>query len=150
MSVSAMSRWLHSARLGVGEHYRIIQANTLSRIGFRVIVVFLLVSLFAPWIAPHEPWEMLYDSEGKLASLRPPSLEFPLGTTHLGYDLFSQLVLAARTNLDRFLPVETNASVCSLGRRWRLWPLSANLCHCPVLRRPAEVPRKLRRPARRC
>jgi len=99
MSVSAMSRWLHSARLGVGEHYRIIQANTLSRIGFRVIVVFLLVSLFAPWIAPHEPWEMLYDSEGKLASLRPPSLEFPLGTTHLGYDLFSQLVLAARTTL---------------------------------------------------
>ena len=99
MSVSAMSRWLKTARLGIGEHYRIIQANSLSRIGFRVIVVFLLVSLFAPWIAPHEPWEMLYDSEGKLASLRSPSLEFPLGTTHLGYDLFSQLVLAARTTL---------------------------------------------------
>jgi len=99
MSGNTILRWLRAVRLGVGEHYRIIQSNSLSRIGFRVILVFLLVSLFAPWIAPHEPWEMLYDSEGKLASLRSPSLEFPLGTTHLGYDLFSQLILAARTTL---------------------------------------------------
>jgi peptide/nickel transport system permease protein len=42
---------------------------------------------------------MLYDSEGEFASLRPPSWEFPLGTTHLGYDLFSQLILATRTTL---------------------------------------------------
>ena len=99
MSNSNLSRAWRSFRLGVAEHYRIIQSNGLSRIGFRVIVVFVLVALFAPWIAPYDPWEMVYDSEGQFASLRPPSLEFPLGTTHLGYDLFSQLVLAARTTL---------------------------------------------------
>ena len=84
---------------GLKTHYDIINANTLSRIGFHIIVVFVIVALFAPWIAPHDPWEMLYDKDGNAALLRSPSWEYPLGTTHLGYDLFSQLVLAARTTL---------------------------------------------------
>ena len=99
MSGNAMRRQLHALRLGFREHYRIINANPLSRIGFRVILVFVLVALFAPWIAPHEPWEMVYDKNGEFAALRPPSWEFPVGTTHLGYDLFSQLILATRTTL---------------------------------------------------
>ncbi|KAA3624047.1 MAG: ABC transporter permease [Proteobacteria bacterium] len=99
MPASALHRSLHSLRLGFGEHYRIINSNGLSRFGFRVIVAFVLVALFAPWIAPYDPWEMVYDSDGAFASLRPPSWEFPVGTTHLGYDLFSQLVLATRTTL---------------------------------------------------
>ncbi|MGA1599723.1 MAG: ABC transporter permease, partial [bacterium] len=81
------------------EHYRIITSNRLSATGFGFIMVFLVVAIFAPWLAPYDPWEMLYDSEGEFASLRPPSWEFPLGTTHLGYDLFSQLILATRTTL---------------------------------------------------
>lgn len=86
-------------RRGLQEHYRIITSNRLSATGFGFIVVFVIVALFAPWLAPHDPWEMLYDSEGNFASLRPPSWEFPVGTTHLGYDLFSQLILATRTTL---------------------------------------------------
>ena len=70
-----------------------------SDVGFVFIVLFLVVAIFAPWLAPHDPWEMLYDQEGEFASLRPPSWEFPMGTTHLGYDLFSQLILATRTTL---------------------------------------------------
>jgi peptide/nickel transport system permease protein len=73
--------------------------NRLSAVGFVFIVLFLVVAIFAPWLAPHDPWEMLYDQEGEFASLRPPSWEFPMGTTHLGYDLFSQLILATRTTL---------------------------------------------------
>jgi len=92
-------RWLRTLSRGIGEHYRIIHANPLSRIGFWVITTFVAVAVFAPWLAPHEPWEMLFASDGKLASLRPPSWEFPMGTTHLGYDLFSQLVLATRTTV---------------------------------------------------
>ncbi|MDP6792052.1 MAG: ABC transporter permease [Arenicellales bacterium] len=81
------------------EHYRIIQGNPLGRIGFWVVALFLVVAIFAPWLAPHDPWEMQFDSEGSFASLRPPSWQFPIGTTHLGYDLFSQLILATRTTL---------------------------------------------------
>lgn len=99
MSNSLIQRRLHSLKLGLSEHYRIINANSLSRIGFRVIVIFVFIAIFAPWIAPHEPWEMMYDKDGNFASLQPPSWEFPVGTTHLGYDLFSQLILATRTTL---------------------------------------------------
>ena len=53
----------------LGEHYRIIHANPLSRIGFWVVSIFTIVAIFAPWLAPHEPWAMQYDSEGSIASL---------------------------------------------------------------------------------
>ena len=99
MSASTINRYLQTLRRGLAEHYRIITSNPLSRIGFFVIIAFVVVAVFAPWIAPYDPWEMVYDQDGKFASLRPPSWEFPVGTTHLGYDLFSQLVLATRTTL---------------------------------------------------
>ncbi len=99
MSSSGASHKLHGLRLALGEHYRIINSNKLSQFGFWVIVVFTVIALLAPWLAPYDPWEMTYDSEGNFASLRPPSWEFPMGTTHLGYDLFSQLILATRTTL---------------------------------------------------
>lgn len=99
MSSSRTSQRLRQLRLGLGEHYRIINSNGLSRFGFWVIVAFTIVAILAPWIAPYDPWQMTYDSDGNFASLRPPSLEFPMGTTHLGYDLYSQLILATRTTL---------------------------------------------------
>jgi peptide/nickel transport system permease protein len=99
MSASLFQRRLRTVKLGLQEHYRIINSNALSRFGFRVIVIFVLIAIFAPWIAPYDPWEMVYDKNGQFAGLRPPSWEFPVGTTHLGYDLFSQLILATRTTL---------------------------------------------------
>jgi len=99
MSLAVERSWIGAAGGALAEHYRIITANPLGRIGFWVIVAFVLVAIFAPWLAPHPPWEMQYDSEGDFASLRSPSLEFPVGTTHLGYDLFSQLILATRTTV---------------------------------------------------
>ena len=34
----------------LGEHYRIIHANPLSRIGFWVVSIFTIVAIFAPWL----------------------------------------------------------------------------------------------------
>ncbi|MDA8549284.1 MAG: ABC transporter permease [Gimesia sp.] len=79
--------------------YKIIAENRYGLIGFWIVFFFLVVALFAPWLAPHPPWEMLFANDGSLASLRPPSAEFPAGTTHLGYDLLSQLILATRTTV---------------------------------------------------
>ena len=95
IEVSRYKRFLVNLR----KHHQIIHANPFGRIGFWVIVIFLFVGIFAPWLAPHEPWEMQYDSAGNFASLQMPSWEFPAGTTHLGYDLLSQLILATRTTL---------------------------------------------------
>lgn len=99
MKVNSSSVRLRRLRLALGEHYRIINSNGLSRFGFWIIIFFTVVAILAPWIAPYGRWEMVYDKSGVFAGLRPPSWEFPLGTTHLGYDLFSQLVLATRTTL---------------------------------------------------
>ena len=99
MSDVAHKTWYQIFFRSISEHYQIIHRNLLGRIGFWVIIFFLFVAILAPWLAPHEPWEMQYDSEGNFASLQMPSWEFPAGTTHLGYDLLSQLILATRTTL---------------------------------------------------
>jgi peptide/nickel transport system permease protein len=99
MVVETRGKPLNHLKKVLLEHYRIIVSNRLSATGLIFIVFFLLIAIFAPWIAPNDPWEMMYDSNGEFASLRSPSWEFWLGTTHLGYDLFSQLILATRTTL---------------------------------------------------
>lgn len=58
---------------------------TLSAIG--------LVALFAPWIAPHDPWAMIGPP------LESPGEKFPLGTDMLGRDLLSGLIHGARVSL---------------------------------------------------
>jgi len=99
MTAKTQSNFLKHLKKVLLEHYRIITSNRLGAIGLSFLLFFLVVAIFAPWIAPHDPWEMMYDANEEFASLRPPSWEFPLGTTHLGYDLFSQLILATRTTL---------------------------------------------------
>jgi len=79
--------------------HRIICSNPLGAFGLYVILVFCAIGGVAPWLAPHGAWEMLRTAEGGVASLQRPSLEYPLGTTHLGYDILSQLILATRTTV---------------------------------------------------
>ncbi|MDA3790908.1 MAG: ABC transporter permease [Desulfobacula sp.] len=79
--------------------YKIIRGNRFGMFGAVILLFFGIIALLAPYIAPHELWESLRDSGGKLAILRHPSLEFPLGTTAMGRDLLSQLILATRTTV---------------------------------------------------
>ncbi len=78
---------------------RIIAGNKLGMFGAFVLLSFGLVGLLAPWLAPHDPWETLYGTDGRMALLRPPSLEFPLGTTMMGRDILSQMMFATRTTV---------------------------------------------------
>jgi len=79
--------------------YKIIRGNRFGMFGAVILLFFGTIALLAPYIAPHELWESLRDSGGKLAILRQPSLEFPLGTTAMGRDILSQLILATRTTV---------------------------------------------------
>jgi peptide/nickel transport system permease protein len=79
--------------------FRIIMGNRFGIVGAVIIVFFCLVGLLAPVLAPHQPWDTLRDAGNKLAIMRPPSLEFPLGTTALGRDLLSQMLYATRTTV---------------------------------------------------
>ncbi len=97
--MNATTRLLQALGDGLAAQYRIIRTSRLGTFGAAVVLVFMVVGALAPWLAPHGPWEMLKDSTGRIASLRTPSLEFPLGTTHLGHDLLSQLILSTQTTL---------------------------------------------------
>ncbi|MBU0462974.1 MAG: ABC transporter permease, partial [Proteobacteria bacterium] len=79
--------------------YKIIRGNRFGMFGAVVLLFFGIIALFAPYIAPHDLWESLRDSSGKMAILRQPCLEFPLGTTAMGRDILSQLILATRTTV---------------------------------------------------
>ena len=74
--------------------FRILFQRKLVMFGVGVLVILVLVAIFAPWIAPHDPY--LNDLS---KSLQPPSAEYWLGTDSLGRDTFSRLVYGARTAL---------------------------------------------------
>jgi peptide/nickel transport system permease protein len=78
---------------------RQIRRDPYARIGVAIYAVFALIGLCAGWLAPHDPTEILFTPDGQLAATLPPSLEFPLGTTTLGRDIFSQLVLGTQPSL---------------------------------------------------
>lgn len=68
--------------------------------GLAIYAVFVVTAIFADYIAPYDPMEILYTPEYDLASdLRPGEDGFILGTTSLGRDIFSQIVYGTRSAL---------------------------------------------------
>ena len=60
-----------------------------------VIVLLLLTAIFAPWVAPQDPYKGM-----SLRRLRPPGTEgYPLGSDELGRDMLSRLIYGARLSL---------------------------------------------------
>ena len=73
--------------------------DRLALAGLVVVGVTVLVALFAPWLAPHDPAEQFFDGLTIEGSPLPPSERFLLGTDLLGRDLLSRLIYGARTSL---------------------------------------------------
>lgn len=59
-----------------------------------VVVLFLLVALFAPYLTPRDPFAMSLRDR-----LVPPGRNYPLGTDELGRDVFSRIILGTRISL---------------------------------------------------
>ncbi len=74
-------------------------------IGMGIVLLWVLVAIFAPVIAPHDP--LAQDSS---AVNQGPSRLYPLGTDNLGRDILSRLVHGSRTILI-LAPVSVLASV---------------------------------------
>ena len=73
--------------------------DRLALIGAIIYVIFIIVALFAPIIAPYGELEVIQDDVGIWLANQKPGDPFILGTTNLGRDIFSQLVFGARTAL---------------------------------------------------
>jgi peptide/nickel transport system permease protein len=57
----------------------------------------VIISIIGPGLAPHDPLVVVRDSAGQVAVLRSPSWEFPMGTTVLARDIYSQVLIGTRT-----------------------------------------------------
>jgi peptide/nickel transport system permease protein len=63
-------------------------------VGLAVIVFFVLLAIFAPWIAPHDPIATSWSAVRKA-----PSAEFWFGTDEIGRDVLSRVIWGARASL---------------------------------------------------
>ena len=69
-------------------------ARPLPVVGLVIIVVLVLTAIFAPLIAPYDPYEM-----DILNKLQPPSRDHLLGTDSLGRDTLSRIIYGSQTSL---------------------------------------------------
>ena len=63
-------------------------------VGASIVLFYVLVAIFAPLIAPHDPL-----AQEPLNALASPSADHPLGTDELGRDVLSRLIYATRVDL---------------------------------------------------
>ena len=73
---------------------RSLLANKKAVFGSVVILLFILVAILAPYIAPYS-----YDAVDLPNMLKAPSVSHPLGTDELGRDIFSRIIYGARVSL---------------------------------------------------
>lgn len=60
-----------------------------------IVLAIVLAAIFAPWVAPHDPYKT-----SMLKRLKPPGTEgFLLGTDELGRDMLSRLIYGGRVSL---------------------------------------------------
>ncbi|MED4017597.1 nickel transporter permease [Sutcliffiella cohnii] len=74
--------------------YKRLAKNKAALVGAGVVLVFVILAIFAPLIAPYDP--KLVDMPKKLQT---PSAEHWLGTDEMGRDILSRLIFGARVSL---------------------------------------------------
>lgn len=83
----AQSQWLLALKR--------LTKSRVALLGTSVLIVFILVGIFAPILAPYNPDRMFYGQE----TVPPLSKGFFLGTNSVGQDVFSYVVVGLRTSL---------------------------------------------------
>jgi peptide/nickel transport system permease protein len=88
MPAEAAGAW---GRLGhVG---RLVGRQPLGAAGALIVTVLVVAAIFAPALAPHGP------KDAAFAPYLPPSVEFLMGTDHLGRDMLSRVIWGTRLSL---------------------------------------------------
>jgi peptide/nickel transport system permease protein len=71
----------------------------LALFGLAIILLVVAGAVFAPWIAPFDPNDQMFDGLTLEGSPMPPGGAFLMGTDLLGRDLFSRILYGAQTSL---------------------------------------------------
>jgi peptide/nickel transport system permease protein len=86
MSTANASTWGHVRH--------VLSENPVTIIATALFVMFLLMALFGPWIAPYDPL-----ASNSARALQPPSWDHWFGTDALGRDILSRVIVATRLDL---------------------------------------------------
>ena len=73
---------------------RLARHNPLAAAGIILVVAFVLCAIFAPWLAPHDPAQIVLPNR-----LESPSTYHWCGTDELGRDICSRLIYGARISM---------------------------------------------------
>jgi peptide/nickel transport system permease protein len=92
---------------------RLAEGGWLGLVGVLLFLGLVLVAAFAPWLAPRTAGEMVRLGDGGVARLLPPGPGHPFGTTSLGRDVLSQVILGTRGAL--LVAVAAALSVVTVG-----------------------------------
>ncbi|UUZ79792.1 ABC transporter permease subunit [Paenibacillus sp. P26] len=83
-----------------------LRSETAALVALCLLLIFFILTLLAPWIAPHDPVQV-----NLALKLKPPTPDYPLGTDHLGRCILSRLLYGARASLG----FASLIFICSLG-----------------------------------
>lgn len=78
----------------VWEVFRRLSKRITAVMGLVIVLLFLLFALFAPLLAPHDPYE-----HSLIHKLAAPSWDYPLGRDELGRCILSRIIYGARVSL---------------------------------------------------
>ncbi|MDG0811439.1 oligopeptide ABC transporter permease [Cohnella rhizosphaerae] len=79
--------------------WRRYKKNKLAMFGLCFMALLVVVSIAAPWLAPHSPFSSIKNAAGGLDIMAKPSGEYALGTDSLGRDVLARLMYAGRVSL---------------------------------------------------
>lgn len=94
---SSNEKSLSEAPVHINESRRIIRVlagRKVVVVGFIIILLTLITAIFAPWLAPYNPYQPNLD-----ITLSHPSTQHLLGTDALGRDTLSRIIYGARTSM---------------------------------------------------
>jgi len=91
-SIVTSSRWGIYRKSGAGL-WREYARNRIGVIGLALLVLFSLMAVVGPFVAPYDP------TASSAALLQPPSTLHPLGTNEVGQDILSQVLYGAQASL---------------------------------------------------
>jgi peptide/nickel transport system permease protein len=81
------------------ETWNRVRANRLAVVGGCIVVFFVLVAIFAPWLAPHDPKASTWFDQIRPSSIPGPSWDHWMGLDEAGRDLLSRVIYGARASL---------------------------------------------------
>lgn len=73
---------------------KLLFGKVSTTIAFITVLLFCILAIFAPWIAPYDPLKQSFLSINKY-----PSAQYWLGTDQFGRDVLSRLIYGSRTSL---------------------------------------------------